>query len=148
MEGTDDGFLVHDINNNGVIDDGSELFGNGTSMVLVKGKAQDGYKALSQYDLPQLGGNNDGLITKADDKWKFLKLWVDSNANGVTDSNEIKELKDYGIKSIGINPRITRNRTDPAGNLLPYWSWVTTKMKKGPKKMKMVDVFFQVIRDE
>jgi hypothetical protein len=47
--GKDDGLLVFDKNNNGKIDDGSELFGNNT--ILSNGnKAANGFEALKDLD--------------------------------------------------------------------------------------------------
>lgn len=58
--GGNDGLLVHDINNNGKIDNGSELFGNET--ILTNGKvAANGFEALKNYD-----DNMDGAIDSRD----------------------------------------------------------------------------------
>ena len=48
----DDGFLVHDANANGRIDDGSEMFG---------GRLEGGLAELASYDV-----NQDGVIDAAD----------------------------------------------------------------------------------
>jgi hypothetical protein len=64
----DDGLLVLDLNGNGTIDTGRELFGDNTQMLPgvqggnpFTGNAQDGYRALRQYD-----SNNDGQINSGD----------------------------------------------------------------------------------
>lgn len=58
--GKDDGLLVRDINNNGKIDNGTELFGNNT--VLSNGqKATNGFEALKDLD-----SNNDGVFNNQD----------------------------------------------------------------------------------
>ena len=47
--GADDGLLALDLNNNGIIDNGAELFGNNTR--LPNGEnAKNGFEALKQYD--------------------------------------------------------------------------------------------------
>jgi len=74
-----DAFLVWDKNNNGRIDDISEMFGNAT---------QSGFKALSLYDT-----NRDGRIDAFDDVFKNLKLWQDRNGDGRTDEGELLSLK-------------------------------------------------------
>ena len=59
----DDGLLVRDLNNNGQIDNGTELFGNNT--VLSNGqKATNGFEALADLD-----SNNDGVFNNQDAAW-------------------------------------------------------------------------------
>ena len=56
-----DAFLFLDRNGNGIVDDGSELFGDAT--YLFSGEiAQHGYEALAEFDLFEYGGNGDGVI--------------------------------------------------------------------------------------
>ncbi|MEW6620494.1 MAG: hypothetical protein AB1422_14355 [bacterium] len=58
--GTDDGILVRDINGNGAIDDGKELFGDQT--LLGDGtRASNGFQALAELD-----DNLDGKIDAGD----------------------------------------------------------------------------------
>ena len=82
--GGDEGFLALDRSGNGLIDDGAELFGVGTPLVLEGRNAPNGFVGLAQYDSRQLGGNDDGLITEADAIWPQLRIWVDANADGVS----------------------------------------------------------------
>jgi LysM repeat protein len=74
-----DAFLVWDKNNNGRIDDISEMFGSGN---------QSGFKALALYDT-----NRDGRIDAFDDVFKNLKLWQDRNGDGRTDEGELLSLR-------------------------------------------------------
>lgn len=61
--GKDDGLLVRNINGNGQIDDGTELFGNNS--VLSSGeKAANGFEALKDLD-----SNNDGVFNNQDTAW-------------------------------------------------------------------------------
>jgi hypothetical protein len=93
----DDGFLVRDINNNGLIDTGRELFGIDT--VKSNGAlATNGFDALKDLD-----SNNDGFITSADAAFGELKVWQDANQDGITQSGELKTLSQLGITSIGVN---------------------------------------------
>lgn len=69
LEG-DSGFLALDKNNDGRINDGSELFGT---------KSGDGFKDLAMYD-----EDGNGWIDEADDVFNNLKIWT-KNADG-TDS--------------------------------------------------------------
>ena len=74
--GQDDGILVRDINGNGIIDNGTELFGNNS--VLSSGeKAVNGFEALKDLD-----DNNDGIFDRNDNAWNEVKIWQDKNFNG------------------------------------------------------------------
>ncbi|MDO5559728.1 MAG: calcium-binding protein, partial [Oscillospiraceae bacterium] len=88
-----DAFLVLDLNENGVIDNGSELFGDTT--YLADGTyAKNGFEALAQYD-----ENGDTIINSADSVFDRLLLWTDANADGVSQSSELKKVTDLGITS-------------------------------------------------
>lgn len=142
---TDDAFLVSDFNGDGLINDGSELFGVGTDMVDQGRKAWQGYEALAQYDQTSLGGNGDGTINDEDQIWSDLLLWVDSNADGVSEAEELMTLSEKNITEISVDYKTTPERQDSAGNFLPLRSWVTTDNRRGPKKLKMVDVYFKFL---
>lgn len=145
LEGTDDAFLVHDLNGNGLADDGSELFGSGTRLVMEGGAlAFDGYEGLAQWDDPLLGGNGDGSITTADHSFDFLWLWRDANADGVATVDEMTRLEDSGMVRIPLEAKENRRR-DRHGNRLRYWSWVQTENPPPFHKRKMVDVFFKQV---
>ncbi len=137
--GGDEAFLVLDRSGNGLIDDGSELFGVGTPLILDGRNAPNGFVGLAQYDLRQLGGNDDGLITEADAIWPQLRLWTDLDANGISTRAEISSLRQAGITALDIIPRV-RKYVDEAGNIIPYWAWAK-RTKTG--RAIMVDVFFK-----
>lgn len=86
-----DGLLAIDLNGNGKIDNQGELFGNG-------GIYADGFAALTALD-----SNADNRITSADAKWSKLRVWVDADGDGVTDSGELKTLGSLGITRIDLN---------------------------------------------
>ncbi|MGS0757725.1 heme utilization protein, partial [Roseateles sp. GG27B] len=91
------GLLVMDINHDGVINNGSELFGTGT--ILANGKhAANGYEAMASLDT-----NHDGKLTTADAHFKDLRIWVDANHDGKTDPGELKLLSDYNIVELDLN---------------------------------------------
>lgn len=135
----DEGFLVADLNGNGRVDDGSELFGEGTTLILTGEKARNGYIALAQYDTLEFGGNDDGLISNADTIWPKLRIWIDANADGKTQRGELTKPQALGLVSFGTIPKF-QSDMDEAGNRMPMYSWVTTVKRK---KLKMVDVFFR-----
>lgn len=97
-----DAFLWIDLNRNGKVDDGTELFG--TSFLLPSGEyAENGFEALAVYDQPELGGNSDGLISPGDMGWAWLRLWVDSNRDGISQRDEISTLGKKGVVWIGLD---------------------------------------------
>ena len=94
----DDALLTIDLNGDGVINDGSELFG--TSTVLANGNlARTGFEALAQYD-----ENGDDVIDENDAVFSKLKVWQDKNSDGVSQADELYGLDELGIASISLNP--------------------------------------------
>lgn len=74
----DDGLLVWDRNGNGIIDDGKELFGSNT--ILINGaQATDGFQALAERD-----SNGDGKIDATDAVWSNLKIWKETDGDGIS----------------------------------------------------------------
>ena len=68
---SDDGLLVLDKNNDGIISNGNELFGSNTT--LKNGlSASNGFEALSDYD-----DNADGVIDSNDALYSSIKIWQD-----------------------------------------------------------------------
>ncbi len=115
---TNDGLLAIDLNHNGKIDNGSELFGNNTTKA--DGTlAKNGFEALAKYD-----SNSDGVIDANDDKWKDLRVWQDKNGNGNTDEGELITLDELGIKSISLNADVL-NEKEANGNKVSHRSEVT-----------------------
>lgn len=92
--GSDDGLLVRDLNGNGRIDSGRELFGNNTRLAN-GGLAGNGFLALSDLD-----ANQDGLLDSQDAAFSELRVWRDANGNGITDSGELLTLGQAGVTSI------------------------------------------------
>jgi VCBS repeat-containing protein len=131
-----DGLLVRDINNDGVINDGSELFGDRTK--LVDGSlAADGYAALAQYDT-----NSDGVIDKNDTDFSQLKLWKDANQNGKTDASELVDLSVAGVTSLSLNRAdgSVYTQSTENGNIITNETNYTTLTDTGT----MRDVWFKI----
>ena len=87
----DDGFLVFDRNGDGLINNGTELFGDSTPLA-AGGKAADGFAALAQEDT-----NHDGVVNSGDANWANLRVWKDANSDGVSDEGELHTLESQGI---------------------------------------------------
>lgn len=78
------GFLALDVNGDGKINDGGELFGT---------KSGDGFKDLAKYD-----SDGNGWIDEADPIWEKLLIWTkDEKGN-----DQLYHLSDLGVGAIGL----------------------------------------------
>ena len=83
----DDGLLVFDRNDNGKIDNGSELFGEDTPIRFITDPVYDGFSALQTIDT-----HPDFEINAKDDNWQYLKVWRDLNQDGEVQDGELFSL--------------------------------------------------------
>jgi len=127
-----DGLLVRDVNRDGTINNGGELFGSGT--VLADGKkAADGYAALRALD-----SNLDGVIDVNDAAFAELMVWTDANGDGISSAGELRSLQDLGIASISLDAQKSTAMNN--GNLIGLMGSYTSA---DGTTHQMGDVWFQ-----
>ena len=98
----EDGQLARDLNNNGKIDDISELFGDDITSAF--------------YKLGMLDSNQDQIIDKEDKNFYELLIWRDLNGNGYSERDELQSLTRAKIKSISL--RTHERKQEIEGNLI------------------------------
>ena len=96
--GAKEGLLSYDKNGDGIINGGNELFGDRTLMKDGKTLASSGFAALAEYD-----DNKDGKIDSNDVIYALLRIWQDSDGDGIASAGELRRLVDLGIVSIGLS---------------------------------------------
>ena len=100
--GVDDGILVYDKNNNGVIDNGNELFSDNYTKL-------DGTQAVSGFDaLGDFDSNSDGVINSSDTNFDTIKV--------LKGDGTMMSLSDAGVSSITLL-HTNKNVEDANGNV-------------------------------
>jgi hypothetical protein len=108
--GSRNGFLFIDRNQDGIVNDGSEMFL--TAMTLSTGLfAENGFQALADLDV-----NHDSVIDAADPGFAAIKIWIDANGDGKTGPGEVMALGD-AVDSIDLHPSLI-GKKDSHGNLI------------------------------
>ena len=136
--------LALDLNRNGKIDDGRELFGTATRLPGIL-NAENGYQALAQYDK-----NNDGVIDSKDRIFKKLLLWDDRDQNGLSSARELKSMSVAGITSFSLQatPLTGQDSKTHEGsdtNRIYYKSMVHGPKACGREGCSTFDVWFNSI---
>ena len=84
-----------------------------------------------------------GKSTRRDAVFQSLRLWQDTNHNGISESTELHTLKDLGLKVLELDYKESK-RTDEYGNKFRYrakvkdthdaqlgrWAWDVVLMTK------------------
>jgi hypothetical protein len=136
----DDALLVRDLDRNGRIDSGKELFGSAT--ILKNGlKARNGFLALADLD-----SNANGLFDRGDREWSELKLWSDRNQDGISDPEELIGLNRVNLVSIDLG-YVDSAEIDPHGNETRQRSTYQLRSSAGKIFIRQViDIWFSTLK--
>ena len=96
-------------NAEGQVNEGSELFGPSTG---------NGFTELAALD-----SNHDGVINSKDAAWSQLRIWQDTNEDGVAEPGELETLAQAGIQSISLNATSVNEAIN--GNIITETATVT-----------------------
>lgn len=119
-------WLFLDRNGDGLVNDGSELFGN-TTRLRSGQPASNGYEALAELD-----SNGDRVLDELDTMFGQLRLWHDADRDGVSIPSEIHSLAEDGVVALSLDAR-EMNRVDRWGNRFRLRARVTIASSPGPR---------------
>ena len=130
--GSGNAWLVYDRDGDGVIKDGTELFGNFTPHSdggVPNNKSANGFLALGWYDHAAQGGNFDLILDKRDVIWQKLRLWIDEHCYLTPDApcqsrpDELHTLESVNITSLSLVYGYSA-KTDSIGNRFEFYAVV------------------------
>jgi hypothetical protein len=127
--GGDEGFLALDRTGNGIVDDGAELFGVGTPLIL-EGAVRPMASSVSRNTIR---ASSAATTTASSPKPTPSGRSCASGGPGCRwclDRQEMRTLRSLGITALETIPKI-RKYFDEAGNVIPYWAWAMQRRARG-----------------
>jgi hypothetical protein len=121
--GSEVAFLARDLDGDGRITNGRELFGSFT----VPGQ-KNGFAALAELQFAESGVRR-GDVTAIDPMFAKLLLWTDRNHDGESEPDELQPFGDQ-FAAIGLG-YFDHKRKDGFGNLFAYEGYVLTRTGPG-----------------
>ncbi len=105
----EDAMLFIDVNKNGKVDDGRELFSEFSwdrddPEPKARRRFYNGYQALAQYD-----DNQDGIIDAKDVAYQEIKVWRDRDQDGMSSEGEVQSLLAAGVREMSLAYEKTSN---------------------------------------
>ncbi len=123
-------FLAYDRNENGLIENSSELFSNGDGIA-------NGFEALRPFD-----SNGDGLVNKKDKEFAKLLLWRDVNGDGISQKGELEPAsKKVSEISLKYDNKVHKSFADRA-EVKQASKFTYTKANGKKAKGDILDVWF------
>ncbi len=128
-----DAFLALDRNENGRVDDATELFGNLTG----GSDHADGFAALAKLD-----ADGDGRITNRDPMFHRLVVWRDARRDGLSSLDELMTLTEVRVVALDVLPVRVSGPTsfDEYKNEIPLLAGFT---RRGGDRGVLVDAYLR-----
>lgn len=136
QKGSDDAFLVVDVNNNGKID-ANELVG-GMSPGPNGFATLRSYDGVTRFDTPDAGRlPPDGQIDEHDALFAKLVLWTDANHDGLAQESELESLAHAGVTAI-YTGYMGRSERDCFGNVIVFDGRCSLRNARGVEVQRTV----------
>jgi hypothetical protein len=145
QHGSGNAWLVLDRDGDGIIKDGTELFGDFTPHSSPEEVPNypnpNGFVALSWYDEPAQGGDGNLILDNRDAIWPKLRLWLDDHCYKEPDKpcrsrrEELHTLESEGIQSISLVWDASA-KTDAVGNKFEFFTVLNPEAATTPRDAK------------
>lgn len=117
-------FLALDVDGDGLITSGKELFGDNTLPGV-----KNGFEALAALARASNGGVVRGSVSEDDPIYFDLLLWTDRNHNGMSEAEELRPAREV-VSAIGLGYQVVA-RKDRHGNVFRYQGWSHVRTSHG-----------------